>query len=162
MRWSAAERSAGALTSGPCQTFMAYGSNGPHRILEASARQHLKRGSASSAIASSELPYSYTEKPDSGGANLDENGDIPSVPAPFRSRIGLRQRRLRRVPECPNRGHPRRLRHNAPSRLAGGVVKKEQFTRSGHLGQHLGRFGYTVRALAGVAAPPTISSWSVR
>ena len=52
----------------------------------------------------------YTERPDPSGVNSPNRGDFPRVPAPSRSRIGLRRRRLHRLPTSAKRRFARRLK----------------------------------------------------
>ena len=45
----------------------------------------------------------HTEKPDSGGVNTVNRGDVPRAPVSSRCRVGFRQRHLQRLPKSLNR-----------------------------------------------------------
>ena len=96
----------------PCQTAVfntAWAGLGTLRVPDsspASAPDGLRM--RKSRVGGISIPY--TERPDPSGVNSPDRGDFPRVPAPSRSRIGLRRRRLHRLPTSAKRRFARRLK----------------------------------------------------
>ena len=90
----------------------------------------------------------YTERSGPSSVNSPNRDRFRRGPAPSRMRKGRRQRHLCCLPE--SRDHGGQVR----------VVEQEQFTRRGHLAEHLSRFGHP---LSGIGERSTTNKlfWSV-